>query len=467
MTTPTPTFVTEIPLRVTPAQETTLNKRFEAARNVYNACLGEALKRLDLMRQSKAWRAARKMPKGAAKNQTYRELNEKFGFRKYDLHHWAKQFGYSWLGHHLDSQTVKQLASRAFIWTEQFVFDPQRGRPRFKRYNTLNAVESINNLQGIIWRDERVIWSSGRGGKKLILESIINQPDQVMQHGLECRVKYVRLVRRELNGRLRFYAQLVNEGKPFQRFQKGEGTIGLKVGASTVSVVTETRAKLVLLCEELEANTRAEKRLQRKIDRQRRANNPANYNPDGTIKPRSQLKRWQKSNRQLKTEVKLREIRRRQREYRKSLHGQLINQIIQMGDRINLEKLSVKAWQMAGYGRIINVRAPGHFTARLKQKMIEAGGEVIEFSPFDEKLSQLDHQSGQYQKKPMSQRWHIFADGTKVQRNLYAAFLAMCLEDGAFNQALADQKWPEARKVIETALADARQKDKYPSTFGF
>jgi putative transposase len=37
----TPSFVCEIPLRVTPAQERTLLARFEAERQVYNACLGD------------------------------------------------------------------------------------------------------------------------------------------------------------------------------------------------------------------------------------------------------------------------------------------------------------------------------------------------------------------------------------------------------------------------------------------
>jgi hypothetical protein len=88
----TPSFVTEIPLMATPAQTAALDKRFEAARHVYNACLGEALKRLDLMRQSRNWQQARKMPRGDAKSdnpikrqqaedraQAFRDLNERFG----------------------------------------------------------------------------------------------------------------------------------------------------------------------------------------------------------------------------------------------------------------------------------------------------------------------------------------------------------------------------------------------------
>ena len=50
----TPSFVCEVPLRVSRAQERTLLARLEATRQVYNACLGEARTRVRLVRQSKA-----------------------------------------------------------------------------------------------------------------------------------------------------------------------------------------------------------------------------------------------------------------------------------------------------------------------------------------------------------------------------------------------------------------------------
>lgn len=76
--TTTPSFVTEISLKVTPSQERALNKRFEVARQDYNACLGECLKRLDLMRESKAWQKARLLPKGKNRTDTFKVLNETF-----------------------------------------------------------------------------------------------------------------------------------------------------------------------------------------------------------------------------------------------------------------------------------------------------------------------------------------------------------------------------------------------------
>ena len=50
----TPSFVCEVPLQVTPAQERILLARLEAARQVYNACLGQARRRARLVRESKA-----------------------------------------------------------------------------------------------------------------------------------------------------------------------------------------------------------------------------------------------------------------------------------------------------------------------------------------------------------------------------------------------------------------------------
>ena len=59
----TPSFVCEVPLRVGPAEEQALQARLEAARALYNACLEEARRRWGLLRQSKAYQQARRLPR--------------------------------------------------------------------------------------------------------------------------------------------------------------------------------------------------------------------------------------------------------------------------------------------------------------------------------------------------------------------------------------------------------------------
>ena len=48
-----PSFVCELPLVLAGADERVLATRFDVARQTYNACLSEALRRLGLMRESR------------------------------------------------------------------------------------------------------------------------------------------------------------------------------------------------------------------------------------------------------------------------------------------------------------------------------------------------------------------------------------------------------------------------------
>ena len=59
----TPSFVCEVPLRVSRTQERTLLAQLEAARQVYNACLGQARRRVRLVRESSAYQRARMLPR--------------------------------------------------------------------------------------------------------------------------------------------------------------------------------------------------------------------------------------------------------------------------------------------------------------------------------------------------------------------------------------------------------------------
>lgn len=472
----TPSFVTEIPLKVTPAQEAVLLKRLDAARQVYNACLGEGLRRVDLMRQSKAWQAAGKLPKGnregsakqkalwKARQEAYQSCRKAFDLvGSYSLDTFAQQFRDSWLGEHVDTRVVKKLAQRAFTWINEYLV-AARGRPHFKRFEELNSVEGITNGGSIMWRENAVVWKIGYYGKKLTLPALVDANDPVMQHGLSCRIKHVRLVRRVLNGQNRFYAQLVNEGMPLQRNELGSGPVGLDIGPSTVAIVApeSNAAQLKMFCAELKDQRKRIRVLQRKIDRQQRANNPANYQENGTFKPRGERQPWVKSKQQRHTEQQLAEVMRKQAAYRKSLHGQLINQILQMGDAVKLEKLSYKAFQKM-WGKSVGVRAPGMFVARLKQKMNDAGGLFDEFSTYHTRLSQTCHGCGQVVKKELSQRWHKCECGVVAQRDLYSAFLATCVEDEEFNAIIANERWPGAGPLLEAALNDVQSG---PASFG-
>jgi len=146
----TPRFITEMAIDRQPGQESTWLKRLEAARQRYNACLGEALRRLRLMRESKAYQAARKRPKtirgqkkgerkrNSERTQAFAACREAYGFDKYDLHADAGQIRQSWIGEHWDSLTAQKIATRAFQATERDAFK-RNGRPRFKGKNQVDS----------------------------------------------------------------------------------------------------------------------------------------------------------------------------------------------------------------------------------------------------------------------------------------------------------------------------------------
>jgi len=360
----TPTFILELALETSPHDESVLNARFEAARQLYNACLDEAKRRLNLLRQSKGFQKARKMPttvngkRNKKRTGAFKELNATFGFNEYAVIIYATKIRRSWINNHIDSNTAQKLASRAFKAVQKVAFG-QAKRVRFKSKNQLKSVEGSTNKTGIRYKEKTgyVEW------KGLKLKCIINPNDKVVIHGLSHRVKFCRIIKRIFNGKARFFVQLVLEGKPLQKFEPPDNTVGLDIGPSTVAVVTDKQASLERFCDALKDKQKEIRRLQRKLDRQRRANNSQNYNPNGTIKPGK--KTWHESTRYKKTKRKLVELQRKLAAHRKTLHGNLANRILKQGKHVKTEKLSYRAFQK-NFSRSVRDRAPGMFIEILR-----------------------------------------------------------------------------------------------------
>src|SRR5689334_9856162 len=112
----TPTFLLELPLQVNSQQAKRLHGHFEAARHLYNALLGEAVKRLRPLRADERWQQARLIPRSdkQARTAAFAALRKEFGFSEYALHAFATQANTSWIADHVDANTAQTLASRAY-----------------------------------------------------------------------------------------------------------------------------------------------------------------------------------------------------------------------------------------------------------------------------------------------------------------------------------------------------------------
>ena len=442
-------FVCELPLRVSCSNARQLDVRFEAARHIYNACLGEALRVLQLLRESKAWQLARELPRSKTRGSAFREVIGKFDFKKSMLERYAIRCKNAcWIKDHLGSHETQALAARAFSAVEQYAFG-KRGRPRFKGARSLHCISGKSNAAGIRYRDGAIAWNG------LVLPCLRNPRDNWQQEALLRKIQFCKVVRRNLRGTTRYYVQLTVTGKPPVKLGQaiGEGKVGFDIGPSTIAVVSDKHARLQKFCPQVEQPWARMRVLQRAMDRSRRAMNPDNYSPDGQITRGVKLF-WVKSAGYRVLQGLLSETERVLAATRKTEHGRLSNEILALGKYGQTEKLSYRAWQRGHYGRSLKVRAPGMFIEMYRRKAARAGGGLLKFPTRSTRYSQLCHGCGGFVKKPLSLRVHACACGVgPVQRDLYSAFLARHYEVGKLDVSHAKLAWPGAEPLLVQAAS--------------
>jgi transposase len=452
----TPSFVLELPLVVHPREERKLLASFEAGRRLYNACLGQALERLDQMRSSEAWRIAQALPKWVDKK---RNPERRAAFKLAIREHRFTSAEISAFGtqcknragwqDRLGAHDTQRTAERAFNAAQEYSFG-KRGRPRFKgARRPLHSMESKTNNAGIRWRAEsRIVEWNG-----LVLPVLVPGESKdkynYVQEALTRRTKYCRLLWRVVSGKRRWFVQLVQEGQPPRRYATVEGVrVGIDIGPSSVAVVGDRAADLVRLAPSVEQPWRKVRRLQRRLDRSRRATNPDCFNADGTWKRGATL--TVRSQRYEAVRKELAETERVLAQRRSRDHGRLCNQILAQGNVIQAESLSYKAFQKT-YGRSVKVRAPGSLITQLTRKAESAGGKFVRLETWKLRLSQFDHTTATFQKKALNERWHLLGDGSgMVQRDIYSAFLAKQVCVSAGNHAHPSQIFDG---IVETWVA--------------
>lgn len=448
------TFIAELPVSVSQEAERQLCARLLAGTRLYNATLCEALRRLDLMRQSKDWQAARKL-KGKDRITAFKALAKRFGFESAAVSAFAtnckNEAGWK---SRLSANETQRIAETAFSAAEQYSFG-KRGRPRFKNAKRpLKSFSGKTNKTGIRYRPELGIveWA----GLVMPVKYPPSGKDWWLEEALKAETKFCRLLWRNVKGQRRWYAQLAQSG--LSPVKEKNSTlagceVGLDVGPSSVAVVSETAADLLAFCPTIEQPWKEIRTLQRAMDRSRRATNPHCYNENGTWKKGAKVKMVSKNYLALKQAVA--ELERKLAAERKRSQGQLVNDVLRLGNVVKTEKLSYRAWQKL-YGRSVKVKAPATFIAGLKRKAESAGGQLIELNTWSLKMSQYDHLSGEYSKKKLNERWHFLGGKNSesallIQRDCYSAFLAICVIENEHQPSQLHSRWPVVKQLLEQA----------------
>ena len=271
------------------------------------------------------------------------------------------------------------------------------------------------------------------------------------------RVLYNRIVIKKIRGKHRLYLQIVYEGKTVPKRKKdgsfrhefGIGRVATDVGTQSVASVSSDNVIFKNLAERGKRALDFERKIrliQRAMDRSRRANNKDFYNKDGTIKSykeRPKNTKWINSKNYLRLKQKYFEMNRKASASRTYAINEDVNKLRSLGNEAIVEQMNIKALQKRAkettinektgkinrkkrFGKSIANRCPGAFIAQLKYRFESTGGTYKEVNTWTFKASQYDHILMDCNKKQLSQRWHLFKNGIKVQRDMYSAMLLYC-----------------------------------------
>jgi hypothetical protein len=470
----TPSYIIELPLVVSKQEARELSIRLDMGRQLYNAALGESLRRLDLMRESKEYQKARKLPKGKTGPKAKPEQLKEAEVRKTAFTTVQKRFGYSEpeiqkfasscqknsaaIGSHTSGHDKQTTTKRAFDAVDRYATGG-KGRPKFCKYREFNSVEGKED-SCIGFRAENMGFIVNWIGLELKVDSkAISKSLWTQDALLQSRTKFSRISRKTRKGKDYWYVQVIKEGvsplRPKQLF--GTEIVGIDLGPSTIAIVSSKAARYENLGGAVVRPAKKLRRIERRMDRSKRKSNPHAFNPNGTYKKGTKITVRTKGYFRLKAQKA--EVERCLAAERKRAHGQLANRILREGTDIRLEKLSYRGWQKGRYGKSVTNRAPGMFVAILRRKKKALGEELFEFSTRTTKLSQIDHKTGVCTKKALSERVHVFQDGEIVQRDLYSAHLARFVrEDETLDINHVVSTWTGAEPLLRCALFGGNEK---------
>ncbi|WP_234028494.1 transposase [Lentibacillus sp. Marseille-P4043] len=397
------------------------------------------------------------MPKGKERNQLLNKLKEQYGVRKFDLNRYVQEMGRKFK-QNIGSQMTQNIAERAFRAVEKIMYGNGK-KVRFCSVDQFFSLEEKTNKTGFRYfpENERMEWLG------LILPVMIKDQDEYAHFALQDKIKYCRLLKRRIRGKNRYFVQFVLEGFPpekrNQNYSKDENArVGLDIGISTIAIASEKEVKLLELAEGLSEEERKKRILQRKSDRQRRANNPGKYKENGTINP-SNRDKWIQSENYKKTRKELAEMSRKVAAKRKQAHNQLANHILSLGLDVRVETMNFKGFQVKAkktevsektgrykrkkrFGKSLANRAPSLLLSIIDNKLNYFGLKLKRIDTAKVKASQFEHFTQTYVKKKLWERWNHFEQGN-VQRDLYSAFLIMNTKDNLYeiDVGRANETW--------------------------
>ena len=479
------TYTYTLKLKTNSKMKKELNKRLRKGAHIYSETLKELLNREKKLKRDPLYKQAYKLEKGKERNAILNELDKKYKLSKFESMTIAsKKRKDLCLTAYIPNRVSESLGNRAYLAFRKKLF-VINNTSRVVRPKMIDSLVSSGD-NAIRVRNGKVYYGVSKGKlKRHLLEiPIIYKNDEYEQEILRGKLVQNRILKKIQNGKEHFYLQMILKSEVAPRkYDTSDmfGNVGIDIGTSTVAISSYYETKLEELAPGIDKKEKEIAQLNRKLERQRRANNPQNYNEDGTIV--AGKKTWTYSKKYYQTKKKLRKIKTKQAERRALAHKTLANEIVRLGDRFVVEQMSFAGLQKRAketklnektnkiqskkrFGSTIGHRAPAMLIALIEQKCNSQGKTFIKADTKAVKASQFDHLTAEYTKHSLSTRVKFVGDD-KVQRDLYSAFLLAHVEDDKktvnvnacksnFNTFLENQK--QTMKELSTTLGSTGAK---------
>ena len=484
----TSSYVVSVKLKLTESVENRLEKTFRVTSSAYNEALSFGLRRLEGLKQNSRYQELLELRKN--NNHQVKEYDKDLlKIRK--MYH-LTEFGLSaHLGQQrkkpnspyqqLNSGELQVIAGQAYKVLEKVIFYKIKpSNIRFRSKYDLN----VSYRNRVDTTGTRIIPSDRKGfAYRLYIHkstTFVDIPTKAFNNYQQMsllkseKIKYVQIIRKTIRGKHVYILQIVCQGFPITKIKRGDGTMGIDPGISTVAYVSKKSLALVdLVPKDVDRKEKLMRYLDRAIERCRRVNNPNCYNSNGTIKKGAKFKH--PSNRQARLQVRRIKSYRSLSEERKKIQGQLVNHLVSQASLIKIEDLNVKGLQRRSkeirinpktnrplskkrFGKSVFRAAPSSFRQLLQTRARQLGVDVEIINPKNLKPSQYNHLTKTFEKKTLSTRLYDLSDKwTSVQRDLYSAFLIGHIENGSYQQEQIAEDFPDFYKKMKKFLRKARK----------
>ena len=474
-----PTFCYTTKLLVREEQIPILEKRFHIGQHINNVMVKEAKRRINRYKNDKRYRTImkscveEKRKTTKEEKQVLKDLLCECGLSKFDFYKYigVNQKLYK---DNIALHIARSIADNVWAGVKDILFGDGE-KLHFKKLREFNSI-ATQDQSGIRFRDNQVHWQG------LILDVYI--PDNpYTKECLQHNVKYCRILRWTKKGKPRYRLQLVLEGIPPHR-EIAPGKVGIDIGMSTIATSSKNGILLKELGEGIDKIDKQIAELQRSLDHKRRLNNPNNYNEDGT--PKKGRKKWNNTKAYLRMRAQLHDAYLNRSRRLEESHNMLANEILMYGSEIYVEKMNFKGLQKRSkkteisektgkykrkkrFGKSELDHAPAAAIAAIRRKVQYHGLDIHEVDTKEVKASQFNHVTGEYKKKSLATRWTQVDENTRIQRDLYSAFLLQHVEPDlkTINVEECKEDFDDFKEMHDEYMANLESEPKVrPSSMG-